>query len=354
MSYDGKVLVLGASGVIGQLIVEILQHDHPDIEVISGSRHARPGLALKHRYFNLLEPNSFASALEDIDVLIHAAGPFDHDPAPLIEACLDTATHYIDIAEDLHFIERVQLAAQARPNAHTCIVPGCSTVPGLVSVLSQTCRDLNGLSSIDVYLNLGSQNPVGIGLITGLLTPLGRTLNDGQKCFRTLRYRTHDDGIKRNYGAYPIPFRDGIRLGTQRYPVRFFVGFDRHYINFGLWGASFIVPLLSKQNLSRLSRLLLPIAGYCRRFGGEEGHLVLEARDAVGARMAVLEVIACRDGLKLPAAPAVWAAARLISHASGQLSGLHTLDDLVQAQEAVQWIRAHGYEVHDKKGTDLF
>jgi len=347
MASSKKILVLGASGTMGKMIVALLQQAHPDVEVISGSRQARPEQSLEHRYLNLFDPDTYAGVLEDIDVLIHAAGPFDHDPAPLIEACLDTATHYIDIAEDLHFIERVQLAAKSRPNMQICIVPGCSTVPGLVSVLSQAYKDLDGLSSIDVYLNLGSQNPVGLGLMMGLLTPLGRVLNDGRRCFRTLCYRTHDDGIKRNYGTYPIPFRDGIRLGRQRYPVRFFIGFDRHYINSGLWGASFIVPLLSKQNLSRLSRLLLPIAGYCRRFGGEEGHLVLEARDAAGARMAVLEVIACRDGLNLPAAPAVWAAARLISHACGQLSGLQTLDDLVQTQEAVQWIRAHGYEVHD-------
>lgn len=349
------MLVLGAGGVMGRLIVALLQEDHHhDIEVISASRRPPEGGQAPHRRLDLAEPDSYAGALEEIDVLIHAAGPFHHDPLPLVRACLDNAVHYVDIAEDLDFIARVEEAARAHPAAPVAVVPGCSTVPGLVALLSQRFKTLDALSSIAVFLNLGSRNPVSEGLLGGLLAPLGRPVGGDGRCFRRLCHRLHDDGVKRYYGAYPIPFRGGVNVAEQLVPVRFFTGFDRYYINAALRGASFVLPLLSRRQLAWLVRRLLPMAGFFQRFGAEEGHLVVEGRNAAGQSLAVLEVIARKDGLRLPAAPAVWAATRLAAVEEGAVSGLRSLEALMSAAEAVQWIRGHGYEAHDSLSRESY
>lgn len=346
-----RILVLGAGGVMGRLIVGHLQEDHPGTEIISASRHASAGLRIPHRYLDLSKPASYAGALTGVDVLIHAAGPFHHDPAPLVRACLDNGVHYVDIAEDLDFIERVCEAVRAYPDVRAAVAPGCSTVPGLVALLSQRLRAQEGLASFAVFLNLGSRNPVSKGLLGGLLAPLGRPLEGGERCFRRLSRRRHDDGVTRYYGAYPIPFREGITVGGQVYPVRFFTGFDRYYLNLGLCGAGFVLARLSRRQLAWLVKRLLPLAALCRRFGTEEGHLVVEGRDVEGRPLAAVEVVACRDGLRLPAAPAVWAATRLASGGEGKCSGLQPLPALMSAEEAIEWIRAHGYEVYESVGS---
>ncbi len=348
MTDRGKILVLGAGGVLGRLIVALLREDHPGLEVIAASRHDPGDLPVAHRLLDLAEPDTFPEALTGIDVLIHAAGPFHHDPAPLVRACLARGVHYVDIAEDAHFIARVEAAARAWRGARSTVMPGCSTVPGLVAVLSQVFGRLPALSSVAVFLNLGSRNPVSAGLLSGLLAPLGRPLQGGGRCFRRLVRRRHRDAVTRCYGAYPIPFPDGLPLGGRAVPVSFFTGFDRCYLNAGLKCASFVLPALGEGPPARLVRLLLPVARLCRRFGGEEGHLVVEARGGGGELLAEVEVIARKEGLRLPAAPAVWAAARLVRSGADGAAGLLPLQSLVDARAAVQWIRDHGYEVHDR------
>ena len=312
------------------------------------SRHAPAGVQAPHRHLDLSEPATYPGALAGVDVLIHAAGPFHHDPGPLVHACLERSIHYVDIAEDLGFIERVEAAAAACPDARSAVVPGCSTVPGLVALLGQRFLALQDLSSFGVFLNLGSRNPVSEGLLSGLLAPIGRPMASGGRCFRGLVSRRLDDGVVRYYGAYPIPFHEGIALGERTVPARFFTGFDRYYLDLGLQFASYVLPLLSRRQLGRLVPFILPLAHLCRRFGSEEGHLVVEGRNSAGVPLAVVEVIARREGLRLPAAPAVWAAVRLARGGQGdEHKGLLSLMDLMGWEAALQWIVNHGYEVHD-------
>ncbi len=45
------------------------------------------------------------SALEDVAVVIHAAGPFDVTAKQMVEACLETGTHYLDLNGDKDVFE---------------------------------------------------------------------------------------------------------------------------------------------------------------------------------------------------------------------------------------------------------
>lgn len=341
MAVAGRVMVVGAGGVIGRLIVSLLRAELPEVEIIAASRRPVADLGVSHRFLDLARPDSFAGALHGMDVLIHAAGPFHHDPVPLVRACLDGAIHYVDIADDPAYVVQVMAAVEGA-ECRSAVVPGCSTVPELVSLLARRFAAVPELAAITVYLSMGSRNPVSGGLLASLLAPLGRPLPDGRRCFRRLYARVHGDGIRRRYGAYPFPVSHGIDVGGARIPVRFFAGFDRQGINLLLQGASYLLPCLSSTRVTRLVPLVLPLANICRRFGGEEGRLVIEARDKGGQVVAALEVVARRDGLRLTAAPAVWAASRLLA---GDATGLRSLADLVEVDEAVRWIEAQGYEV---------
>ncbi len=334
---------------MGQRIVKLLANELPHARLIAASRNKNKAGDIEFRRLELSDPGTFTAALRNIDVLIHAAGPYDHDPTELVSACLSHGVYYIDLAEDLTFISRVTEAANNQVEPRAGAITGCSTVPGLVSVLSQRFDKLETLSAVRVYLNLGSRNAVSPGLFYSLLRPIGRRLNH-VICFRHLVQRIHQDGKRRRYGPYPAPFLDGVQIKNKYFPVTFHVGFDRHYLTLGLKLASFLIPKLSNSALKRLCRYVLPLANALRLLGTREGHLVVEAIDSDATVIDYLEIVAKDEGLDIPAAQAVWATKALLDQEKKTKTapGPINLNELVTMEDALEWITRHGYAVYKR------
>jgi short subunit dehydrogenase-like uncharacterized protein len=58
-------------------------------------------LGLECRVFDLQNPNKVESALKDMTVLLHCAGPYLYTSKPMVDACLQTGTHYLDITGEI-------------------------------------------------------------------------------------------------------------------------------------------------------------------------------------------------------------------------------------------------------------
>lgn len=325
------VLVLGWSGTLGQRIVRLLGEHLPNIKVIGASRRANSDAAIETRRLDLNDTTSFADALTGVSVLIHAAGPFNHDPTPLVRACIERRIHYIDIAETMDFINDVRRATGSPDECPVAIVSGCSTVPGIAACLSQQFAKLEHITQIDVLLNMGSNNPLTQGLCFGLLRPLGqRSADDSVPWFRRLTRETHLDGRVRHYGNYPIPFEQTIRVATRGIPVAFKVGFDLPTINYALYLASFVMPFVSDRLLHGVCRLAVRCGGLMSLIGKTEGRFSLIARDNKGAALDSVEVVAARNGLDIPAITTVWAAEKLLDAATTQ-TGFIGLEQLIDS-----------------------
>ena len=67
-------------------------------------------LGLSAQIFDLGDAPSSTAALADIAIVAHCAGPFASTSAPMIDACLKSRTHYVDIRGEIE----VFLAAQRR------------------------------------------------------------------------------------------------------------------------------------------------------------------------------------------------------------------------------------------------
>lgn len=103
-----KLLIYGATGYTGQLIVRqaIDQGLKP---ILAGrSKDKVEKLANQHglesRIFDLVV-NEIKLHLEDIDVVIHAAGPYAYTAEPMLIACVETKTHYLDITGEIAIFE---------------------------------------------------------------------------------------------------------------------------------------------------------------------------------------------------------------------------------------------------------
>jgi len=64
-------------------------------------------LGLDHRVAATTDPDGLDHALEDVAVVLNAAGPFSRTAEPIVDACLRAGAHYLDITAELPSIEAV-------------------------------------------------------------------------------------------------------------------------------------------------------------------------------------------------------------------------------------------------------
>src|SRR5687767_5187203 len=94
-------LLYGSYGYTGRLIAERARE--LGLTPLLAGRDARAveaqaaELGLPHRAFALDDAAALDAALRETRVVLHAAGPFSRTAKPMVEACLRTGTHYLDI-----------------------------------------------------------------------------------------------------------------------------------------------------------------------------------------------------------------------------------------------------------------
>lgn len=125
---SNRFLLYGANGYTGELIARYAaQYDL--LPVLAGRDEAkvRPlaeRLQLPYLIFDLNDTDALVSQLGDFKVVLHAAGPFRYTAQQMVEACLKTGTHYLDINGDIsvfEFIKRYDAAAKA---SQVMLMPG--------------------------------------------------------------------------------------------------------------------------------------------------------------------------------------------------------------------------------------
>ena len=100
-----RILIYGSTGYTGRLIAEHARKLRRSPIVAGRSADRVQALAARlgvsGRVVALDEPDALDQALGDVGVVINAASPFAHSAPALIEACLRTRTHYLDITGEL-------------------------------------------------------------------------------------------------------------------------------------------------------------------------------------------------------------------------------------------------------------
>jgi short subunit dehydrogenase-like uncharacterized protein len=102
-------LLYGATGFVGDAIARLAIEYN--LEPILAGRDAvrveklAVELGVESRIFDLRDPHKIEQALEDIAIVLHCAGPFIHTYKPMVEACLQTRTHYLDLTGEIPVYE---------------------------------------------------------------------------------------------------------------------------------------------------------------------------------------------------------------------------------------------------------
>lgn len=118
-------MVYGANGYTGTLVAEraVAAGERPVLAGRSAGKVAPLArrLGLEHRVFDVADA---AAHLDGIDAVAHCAGPFSATSAPMVRACLDTRTHYVDITGEIDVFEAAARRHDDAVAAGVVLLPG--------------------------------------------------------------------------------------------------------------------------------------------------------------------------------------------------------------------------------------
>lgn len=116
-----KILIYGAGGYMGRLFTQYANQEK--FSIVLGSRDS---IATNEelRVFSLEDTSVIKQHLKDIKLVVNLAGPFALTQQPLIEACLQTGSHYIDISGEVPEFESAFRFDEQAKQAHIMLMPG--------------------------------------------------------------------------------------------------------------------------------------------------------------------------------------------------------------------------------------
>lgn len=184
-------LVLGGYGFFGARICTMLARSGA-ARLLIGGRSAEKAARLA-RHLGL--PADCAVAVDangpgltgllrdqQVDTLVHAAGPFQGQDYRVARAALEARCHYIDLADGREFVTGIGVLDAAARARGILVTSGASTVPALSSAVIDTLRSrFASLRSIHIGISFGARVP-GLATMRGVFSYCGkpvRRLHDG-------------------------------------------------------------------------------------------------------------------------------------------------------------------------------
>jgi short subunit dehydrogenase-like uncharacterized protein len=209
-------MIYGAYGYTGELIArQAVRRGH---RPLLAGRHG-PRLAALARELGGLpwvsvaldDPAGLVTALQRVSAVCHAAGPFVHTSAPLLEACLSARTHYLDITGEIPVFEACFARDADARERGIAVIPGVGfdVVPSdcLARFVAEQVPGASELSiafAVEGSLSGGTAQSSFEGLLRGNFVrqdgklveiPLGQGLHEVQ----------FSDGVRT---VLPIPWGD--------------------------------------------------------------------------------------------------------------------------------------------------
>ncbi len=121
-------LIYGANGYTGELITRFAAERNLKPILAGRNEEKISALATKFempfRIFSLEDKTATDAALQEVEFVLHCAGPFSLTSAPMVEACLRNKKHYLDITGEIAVFEAMAARDNQAKNAGIMIMPG--------------------------------------------------------------------------------------------------------------------------------------------------------------------------------------------------------------------------------------
>ncbi len=124
----GRFLIYGANGYTGELITRYAVERGMKPILAGRNAIAIEELAKKHhldyRVFALDETARLDAALQEVDMVLHCAGPFSITSRTMVEACLRNKKHYTDITGEISVFESMAALDDKAKASEIMVMPG--------------------------------------------------------------------------------------------------------------------------------------------------------------------------------------------------------------------------------------
>lgn len=140
-----RVLVLGGTGRVGGSTAIALSKLCPDLRIIVGGRNREKGAAMLAKLgensefaeVNIDNVKSLEAALNDVDLVIHTAGPFQQaEKCTVLEAAIETKTAYVDVCDDTTYAWRAKSLLEKALSANVPAITTGGIYPGVSNVMA--------------------------------------------------------------------------------------------------------------------------------------------------------------------------------------------------------------------------
>jgi len=159
-------MVYGANGYTAQLVIEAACKQGLQPILAGRNQQAVESVAaetgLESRIFSLDDALSVQQNLKDVAVVLHCAGPFSATSQAMIEGCLASGCHYLDITGEISVFENAQRQARQAQRADIVVLPGAG-----FDVVPTDCLAASLVKALPAATNLVLAFKPGGGLSPG-------------------------------------------------------------------------------------------------------------------------------------------------------------------------------------------
>lgn len=298
-----RVLVIGGYGFFGSRLVKLLARQ-PNLHIYVGGRSAAaaqsvvekllPGARAQLEACLIdIDSSAFAQVLFDLkpDVVVHTAGPFQHQNYRVAEACIEAKIHYIDLADGREFVEGIGVLNAAAERACVLVASGASSVPALSSAaVDNLVAGLQRVDGIDIGISPGNRTERGLSTMRAVLDYCGKRLpphtDDAPVGWRNTYAYEYPAPVGRRLLS-PCDVPDIVLLGP-RYVgkplVRFGAGLELKYLHRGMNIMAMLAQAGIVRNWAEHANILKRVADWFLHWGSDAGamHVAVNGIDEAG------------------------------------------------------------------------
>jgi len=125
---NDTIILYGSYGYTGSLIAEQCKSKKLHVILSGRNKEALQKQSLSSGFqfevVDLQDIKALKKLLQQGKLLIHCAGPFQHTAETMVNACIETGTHYTDITGEHQVFERLAFYDEQGINAGIMIMPG--------------------------------------------------------------------------------------------------------------------------------------------------------------------------------------------------------------------------------------
>jgi len=180
---SGDLLVYGAYGYTGELVSEAASSRDLSLTVAGRDRSRVESLAGRlqcdERVFGLDERMVAEQVASDHAVVCNCAGPFSETYRPLVDACLDAGTHYLDVTGEIDVFEAISADDERARDADVMLMPGVG-----FDVVPTDCLAAHLHERLPDAVQLELAFDADVGTSAGTLRTTLRQLPDGGRVRR--------------------------------------------------------------------------------------------------------------------------------------------------------------------------